>query len=100
MREIRTFEMERDEPAAVWRIAEPSLVTVMAGQLWITVERDAEDYWLHAGESLWLPKGARAWIGAGAASARFTVVSAGARTAPPGTPSHALRAPRRLLAGW
>ena len=97
MREIRTFEMERDEPAAVWRIAEPSLVTVMAGQLWITVERDAEDYWLRAGESLWLPKGARAWIGAGGASARFTVANAGTRAAPQGKPARPLRAPRRLL---
>lgn len=79
MREIRTFEMERDEPAAVWRIAQPIVVKVTAGQLWLTIEGDAEDYWLDAGQSFVLTAGARAWVGAGHSSVRVAVTNAGSR---------------------
>jgi len=51
MREIRTFELEHGEPASAWRVAQPLAVNVLAGELWLTVEGDADDYWLAAGES-------------------------------------------------
>lgn len=76
MREIRTFEMEHDEPAIAWRIARSLVVTVTAGQLWLTIEHDAEDYWLNAGQSFALPAGTRAWISAGREGARVDVSSA------------------------
>ncbi|PTB17151.1 hypothetical protein C9I57_29895 [Trinickia symbiotica] len=76
MREIREFEMEHDEPATAWRIVRPLVVTVTTGQLWLTLEHDAEDYWLEAGQSFVLPAGTRAWVSAGRDGARVNVTSA------------------------
>jgi quercetin dioxygenase-like cupin family protein len=76
MREIREFEMEHDEPATAWRIVRPLVVMVTTGQLWLTLEHDAEDYWLEAGQSFVLPAGARAWVSAGRDGARVNVTSA------------------------
>lgn len=79
MREIRTIEMEHDEPAAAWRVASPLAVTVTAGQLWLTVEHDSEDYWLEAGQSFVLQAGARAWLGAGREGMQVALTHAEAR---------------------
>lgn len=79
MREIRTFEMGYDEPAAVWRVEQPLIVEVAHGTLWLTLEGDAEDYWLDPGQSFLLPVGAKAWIGSGRGDVRLTVRGAGAR---------------------
>lgn len=73
MREIRTFELEHGEPATAWRVDQPLLVDVMAGQVWLTVEGDAEDYWLAAGESFELQRGAVAWMSAGRDGARLSL---------------------------
>jgi quercetin dioxygenase-like cupin family protein len=82
MREIRTFELEHGEPAAAWRAAQPLIVKVMAGEIWLTVEGDERDHWLASGESFRLPRGALAWISAGRLDARvalaFEEASAGA----------------------
>ncbi len=43
MREIRTFELEHDEPAAAWRVSQPLVLSVMAGEVWLTVEGNADD---------------------------------------------------------
>jgi len=60
MREIRTFELEHGEPATAWRVAQPLNLKVTTGEVWLTLEGDAEDYWLAADESFELPRGARA----------------------------------------
>jgi quercetin dioxygenase-like cupin family protein len=73
MREIRTFELEHGEPASAWRIAQPLSVNVLSGELWLTVEGDAEDYWLAAGESFELKRGAVAWMSAGANGVRLSL---------------------------
>jgi len=77
MREIRTFELEHGEPASAWRVAQPLAVNVLAGELWLTVEGDAEDYWLAAGESYELKRGAVAWLSAGRDGARLSLSVAG-----------------------
>lgn len=77
MREIRTFEMQTDEPATLWRVAHPLVVEVAQGTLWLTVEGDAEDYWLEPGFAFLLPAGVRAWIGAGRGDVRMTATDAG-----------------------
>jgi quercetin dioxygenase-like cupin family protein len=77
MREIRTFELEHGEPAAAWRVAQPLVVKVMAGEIWLTLEGDAEDYWLAAGETFELPRGAQAWVSAGKGGARVALSFAG-----------------------
>lgn len=76
MREIRTFEMNEHEPATAWRVASPLVITVTAGQLWLTIEHDSEDYWLEAGQSFELRPGARAWIGASRGTVHMTVTRA------------------------
>ncbi|HEV3424662.1 MAG TPA: DUF2917 domain-containing protein [Paraburkholderia sp.] len=76
MREIRTFELEHGEPATAWRVTRPLVLKVMAGQLWLTVEGDAEDYWLAAGETFELARGAVAWISAGQGGARLALAFA------------------------
>ena len=76
MREIRTFEMGYDEPATAWRVDRPLVVEVAHGALWLTIEGDAEDYWLAPGQSFLLPAGTRAWMGAGRGDVRVTVMGA------------------------
>jgi hypothetical protein len=73
MREIRTFELEHGEPAAALHAAQPLVLEVRAGQIWLTVEGDATDYWLAAGELFALPRGSRAWVSSGCAGARFAL---------------------------
>ncbi len=79
MREIRTFEMGYDEPATAWRVDRPLVIEVAHGALWLTIEGDAEDYWLDAGQSFLLPAGTRAWFGSGRGDVRVAVMGAGAR---------------------
>jgi quercetin dioxygenase-like cupin family protein len=75
MREVRIFEMEQDEPAAAWRVARPSIFKVIAGEVWLTVQGDAEDYWLSTGQTFELQRGAMAWVSAGVDGARFALAS-------------------------
>ncbi|MHB9841279.1 DUF2917 domain-containing protein [Paraburkholderia terrae] len=77
MREIRTFELDHSEPASAWRAAQPLAVNVLAGELWLTVEGDAEDYWLEAGESFELKRGAVAWLSAGRDGVRLSLTVTG-----------------------
>lgn len=81
MREIRTFEMRHDEAATAWRVADPLIVEAAHGTLWLTIEGDAEDYWLQPGQTFLLPAGVRAWIGSGQGDVRITVTGAGAQAA-------------------
>ncbi|GAB7521192.1 DUF2917 domain-containing protein [Paraburkholderia sp. 2C] len=73
MREIRTFELEHGEPAAAWRVAQPLMLKVTAGEVWLTMEGDLMDYWLARGETFRLPRGATAWLSAGAQGARVVL---------------------------
>jgi hypothetical protein len=84
MREIRNFEIEYDEPAVCWRVARPTHLKVTRGLLWLTVEGEARDHWLAAGEAIELQPGMRVWGSAGAAGGvhlalAFTREFAGAR---------------------
>ncbi|MGH8781412.1 DUF2917 domain-containing protein [Paraburkholderia sp.] len=97
MREIRTFELEHGEPAAAWRAAQPLVVKVMAGEIWLTVEGDAEDYWLASGESFRLPRGAMAWISAGRNGARVALAFEEASVR---VPARSRLVGARALPGW
>lgn len=77
MREIRTYEMGYDEPATAWRVDRALVVEVAQGALWLTIEGDAQDYWLDAGQSFLLPAGVKAWVGSGRDDVRMTVTDAG-----------------------
>ncbi len=97
MREIRTFEMRHDEGASAWRVADPLIVEAAHGSIWLTIEGDAQDYWLEPGESFLLPAGVRAWIGAGHGDVRLTVTGAGSPADACG--SKALACPSALRTG-
>ncbi|TDV06280.1 DUF2917 domain-containing protein [Paraburkholderia caballeronis] len=45
------------------RVARGTVLTVRTGRVWVTVERDAADYWLFPGDALPLAAGERVWIG-------------------------------------
>ncbi|MDE1183101.1 DUF2917 domain-containing protein [Paraburkholderia sp.] len=92
MREIRTFELEPREPVSAWRASQPLVLNVMAGQVWLTVDGDAEDYWLDAGESFELPRNALAWVSAGQSGTRLAVRIASGSVHAPVTSTAAARA--------
>jgi quercetin dioxygenase-like cupin family protein len=96
MREIRTFELEHGEPAAAWRAAQPLVLQVMAGELWLTVEGDSEDYWLSAGETFELSDGALAWVSAGQRGARLALAFVSGRA----SERPAVRAARAAPWSW
>ncbi|MGA7782257.1 MAG: DUF2917 domain-containing protein [Paraburkholderia sp.] len=100
MREIRTFELEHGEPAAAWRAAQPLVLQVMAGELWLTVEGDSEDYWLSAGETFELSRGTLAWVSAGQRGARLALSFASARVSERPPVSAARTAPRSWVPRW
>ena len=101
MREIRTFELEHGEPAAAWRVAQPLVLKVMAGEVWLTVSGDLTDHWLASGESFELPRGAQAWISAGRSGARVALAVEEGRLGTPRPAAVGLRAPvRSWLPRW
>lgn len=65
MREIRIFELEQGEPVETWRLAQPMQLHVSEGELWLTIDGDAGDYWLRAGDSIDLAGGVRVHVSAG-----------------------------------
>lgn len=100
MREIRTFEMEEHEPATVWRVGSPLMINVTAGQLWVTIEHDSEDYWIEAGQSFELPPGVRAWVGASRGTVRMTVTHAKRRQPSARPPTRGTAGIRFDRYGW
>lgn len=98
MREIRTFELEYGEPAVAWRVRRELTLQVTAGEIWLTMEGDAEDYWMSAGESCTLPHGVRAWVSAGGHGARLALGFATGHETMPALPVAALA--RRSAWNW
>lgn len=93
MREIRIYELEHDEPAQAWRLAQPLALHVTEGELWLTIDGDAGDYWLRVGESIALPARARLWVSAGRAGVRFMLAQGGASASSASSAFSSERAP-------
>ena len=55
------------------RVAQGGVVMALEGRVWMTVEGDAEDYWLEPGEALPLAPGERARISGWRQGVRFEV---------------------------
>ncbi|WP_455726895.1 DUF2917 domain-containing protein, partial [Burkholderia stabilis] len=72
MRELRLYLMDGNEPAGRWRIVDRTVLEVAEGNVWVTVEGQADDHWLGAGDSLTLLPGTRAWVSAGSDGSIFT----------------------------
>lgn len=65
MREIRLFELDR-ERTVFWQASAadlPQSLQVLQGVLWLTVEGEPADHWLHAGETFEIRAGQRVWLG-------------------------------------
>ncbi|VVE87784.1 DUF2917 domain-containing protein [Pandoraea bronchicola] len=95
MREIRLFELDQGQ-TVFWQspAAElPQSLQVLQGVLWLTVEGEPVDHWLHAGESFEIRRGQRVWLGTWQEGVRLRVSHpATARSSPDGKPA------RRI--GW
>ncbi|PTE02854.1 DUF2917 domain-containing protein [Pandoraea apista] len=85
MREIRLFELDRGQtvfwpsPAADL----PQSLQVLQGLLWLTVEGEPADHWLHAGESFEIRSGQRVWLGTWQDGARLRVSQPANTFSPP-----------------
>ncbi len=72
LNEIRHYELEPGVCVAQFHPA-GGRIAVVAGTLWLTLEGEAADYWLQAGDSLVLAPRQRAWLSAERGNARFQV---------------------------
>jgi quercetin dioxygenase-like cupin family protein len=73
--EIRHFELDPGVCVA-HRNQHASRITVASGTLWVTLEGDAVDYWLRAGDSLMIAPQQRLWLSAETDAARFGIARA------------------------
>ncbi|MDR5747944.1 DUF2917 domain-containing protein [Caballeronia sp. LZ029] len=75
MREIRTFELDRRDAPTRWVIDRPQTLRVTRGQVWLTIEGAADDYWLDAGVSVELKPYTTIWVSGTADSSWFSLAS-------------------------
>ncbi|WP_244829100.1 MULTISPECIES: DUF2917 domain-containing protein [unclassified Caballeronia] len=75
MREIRTFELDgRDAPTS-WFIDRPQTLRATRGQIWLTIEGDAGDFWLDAGECVELQPFSTIWVSGARDESAFSLAA-------------------------
>ena len=72
MQSMEWFESSSDAPARL-QLAAGACIRVRAGRLWLTVEGQANDVWLGAGESWSAAQAANVWL-SGEPVAQFAVL--------------------------
>jgi hypothetical protein len=82
MDELRTFELGAPHTAQALMLAQDATLCAVSGTIWLTVEGEADDVWLQAGERIDLGAGKRVWLSAERDRARFTVLTQSHVTAP------------------
>jgi len=94
--EIRHYELDPGVCVA-HRNRSSSRITVAAGTIWLTLDGEAADYWLRAGDSLTIAPKQRIWLSAETHTARFRIdrelrpiPPAAAKIRHTGEPRHAL----------
>ncbi|SPB16156.1 hypothetical protein NOV72_03357 [Caballeronia novacaledonica] len=75
MREIRTFELDRRDAPTRWVIDRPQTLRVTRGQVWLTMEGAADDYWLDAGSSVELKPYTTIWVSGTEDASWFSLAS-------------------------
>lgn len=75
MREIRTFELDRRDAPTRWVIDRPQTLRVTRGQIWLTIEGEADDHWLEAGASVELKSYTTIWVSGTADASWFSLAS-------------------------
>lgn len=96
MRELRTFELDEPNRPVSWRARHGQSVTALEGRLWLTVEGQCADIWLHPGDVHALTEGDRVWLSGEAPVARFLLTE----TAAPWSARRAVFIARQLLRRW
>jgi hypothetical protein len=79
MREIRTFELDPRDAPTRWVIDRPQTLRVTRGQIWLTIEGEADDHWLDAGASVELKPYTTIWVSGTADASWFSLASDSAR---------------------
>ena len=77
MDELRTFELGPQHTAQALTLGRIATLCAISGPIWITVEGEADDIWLQAGERIDVAAGKRVWLSAEHDHARFTVLTHG-----------------------
>lgn len=75
MREIRTFELDRRDAPTRWSSHRPQTLRVLRGQIWMTVEGEADDHWLNAGDAIELKPYSTIWVSGACEGSRFSLAS-------------------------
>ena len=75
MREIRTFELDRRDAPTRWVIDRPQTLRVTRGQIWLTIEGEADDHWLEAGASVELKPWTTIWVSGTEDASWFSLAS-------------------------
>lgn len=78
MRELRTFELDEPNQPVSWRARYGQSVTVLEGQLWLTIEDQIADIWLKPGAVYALPEGVNVWMSGETGPVRFMLSEASA----------------------
>ena len=79
MREIRSFELDRRDAPTRWVIDRPQTLRVTRGQIWLTIEGEADDHWLDAGASVELEPYTTIWVSGTADASWFSLASGSTR---------------------
>jgi hypothetical protein len=75
MDELRTFELGAPHAAQALVLVQDAALCAVSGPIWLTIEGEADDIWLEAGERIGLKAGQRVWLSAEHDCARFTVLT-------------------------
>jgi hypothetical protein len=81
MREIRHFELDRRDAPTRWVIDQPQTLRVTRGQIWLTIEGEADDHWLDAGMFVELKPYTTIWVSASDDASWFSLASDSTRSA-------------------
>jgi hypothetical protein len=73
MDELRTFELDEPRIAQALTFGRAATIRAVTGPIWVTVEGEADDVWLEAGQQIKVARGKRVWLSADVDGARFTV---------------------------
>ncbi|CAM2143394.1 DUF2917 domain-containing protein [Pararobbsia alpina] len=79
MDELRTFELDEPHLAQALTLARATTISAVTGPIWVTIEGEADDIWLYAGQRIKVPGGRRVWLSGDHDGARFTVQTHGLR---------------------
>ncbi|HTJ95436.1 MAG TPA: DUF2917 domain-containing protein [Pararobbsia sp.] len=79
MDELRTFELDETHIAQALTLGRAATISAVSGPIWVTIEGEADDIWLCAGQRIKVPAGRRVWLSADHEGARFTVQAHGLR---------------------